>query len=56
MIASAELFTPDASANPYPLYARLRAEEPVCRIEPQGWWAVSRYADVVTVLKNHALF
>lgn len=56
MIASAELFTPDASANPYPLYARLRAEEPVCRIEPQGWWAVSRYADVVTVLKNHELF
>lgn len=56
MITSAEIFAPKTSANPYPLYARLRAEMPVCRIEPQGWWAISRHADVAAVLKNNELF
>lgn len=56
MIASTEIFGSHASANPYPLYARLRAEEPVCRIEPHGWWAVSRYPDVVHILKTPEIF
>lgn len=56
MITSTEIFGSHTSAHPYPLYAHLRAEEPVCRIEPQGWWAISRYSDVATILKTHELF
>ncbi len=33
--------------DPYPTYARLRAEAPVYRNEEQGFWALSRHADVV---------
>ena len=41
---------PRHKADPYPFYARLRAEAPVCRVDippgPQEAWLVSRYADV----------
>ena len=37
--------------DPYPTYARLRAEAPLLR-HPGGFFAVSRYADVATVLRN----
>ncbi|WP_233261761.1 cytochrome P450 [Vitiosangium sp. GDMCC 1.1324] len=46
------LLAPDVRANPYPLYAELRRHTPVCRVDPGGLWAVSRYDDVVTVLKH----
>lgn len=42
-----------AGLEPYPLYARLRREEPICRVRmPYGEeaWLVTRYADVRTVL------
>jgi cytochrome P450 len=42
-------------ADPYPFYARLRAEEPVCRIQLSDQrlaWLVTRYDDVVSVLKD----
>ena len=42
-------------ADPYPTYARLRAEEPVCRVRlPDGQiaWLVTRYDDAVSVLKD----
>jgi cytochrome P450 len=42
-------------ANPYPFYARLRAEAPVCRVTPpdkRPAWLVTRYDDVVAVLKD----
>jgi cytochrome P450 PksS len=40
-------------ANPYPFYARLRAEAPVYRIlKPEPAWIVSRYDDVLMVLKD----
>jgi cytochrome P450 len=46
---------PEFKANPFPYYARLRDESPVCRVtlptkEPA--WLITRYADVVTVLKD----
>jgi len=47
---------PEVLADPYKLFATMRAEAPVCRLEPAQFWAVSRYDDVVFVLKNHALF
>ena len=45
---------PNVKANPYPLYARLRAEAPVCHTTflRQPAWLVSRYMDAVTVLKD----
>ena len=49
------LMTPEVRANPYPLYAELRRRA-VCQVEPGGMWAVSRYDDVVTVLKDARRF
>lgn len=49
------LMEPHVRANPYPLYARLR-RGPVCQVEPGGMWAVSRYDDVVAVLKDPRRF
>lgn len=47
--------SPEFKANPYPFYARLRDESPVCRvILPTGEpaWLITRYADVLMVLKD----
>jgi cytochrome P450 PksS len=46
---------PAHKANPFPFYARLRAESPVHRVtlpNRQIEWLVSRYDDVVAVLKD----
>ena len=43
------------AANPHPLYARLRAEAPVCRVRWFLWlrvWLVTRYDDVLGVLTD----
>jgi len=42
--------------NPYPMLAALRERAPVHRVEPQGWWAVSRYEDVMFALRNPEIF
>ena len=44
-------FLPEVHADPYPLYHRLRAEDPVHRNGP-GFWVLTRYADVVAVLRD----
>ena len=47
---------PQFKANPYPAYARLRAEAPVYRTKVAFWlpaiWIVTRYEDGVRVLKD----
>lgn len=43
------------SADPYPLYARLREAGPAVQVGPNAW-AVSRYQETLFVLRNHALF
>jgi cytochrome P450 len=50
------LFAPDIRANPYPFYAQLRRDAPVCQVDPGGFWAISRYDDVLAVLKNPRLY
>ncbi len=50
------LLAPEVRANPYPAYAELRRHAPVCQVDPGGLWAVTRHADVLTVLKNPQLF
>jgi cytochrome P450 len=44
------LLDPEVLANPYPLYARLRAEDPVHWDPFLHAWVVTRYDDVVHVL------
>nr|WP_239470529.1 cytochrome P450 [Archangium violaceum] len=50
------LLAPEFLANPYPVFAQMRRDTPVCQVEPGGLWAVTRYADVVSVLKDPQLF
>jgi cytochrome P450 len=44
-------FLPEVHADPYPLYRRLRAEDPVHAGGP-GLWLLTRYADVAAVLRD----
>ena len=46
------LLNPEVLANPYPLYHRLRSEDPVHWDPFLHAWVVTRYADVVTVLQH----
>jgi len=46
------LLDPGVMANPYPLYHRLRTEDPVHWDPYLHAWLVTRYADVVTVLQH----
>lgn len=39
-------FSAEVMENPYPVYARLRAEAPVYFLEKYGAWALSRFEDV----------
>jgi hypothetical protein len=45
---------PDFVADPYPMYHRLRAEDPVHR-SPLGFWVLTRYADVIAMLRDPRL-
>jgi pimeloyl-[acyl-carrier protein] synthase len=45
---------PEFIADPYPTYHRLRAEDPVHR-SPMGFWVLTRYDDVVGVLRDSRL-
>src|ERR1700730_15789888 len=44
------LLDPDVLSNPYPLFHRLRTEDPVHWDPYLHAWVVTRYADVVKVL------
>lgn len=46
------LLEPEVLANPYPLFAQLRAEDPVHWDPYLHSWVVTRYTDVVTVLRD----
>lgn len=46
------LLQPEVLANPYPLYQRLRSEDPVHWDPYLHAWVVTRYADVVTVFTD----
>ena len=47
------LLDPEVLANPYPLYRRLREEDPVHWDPYLHAWVVTRYEDVVTVLHRY---
>jgi len=48
-------FLPEVQANPYPYFAYMRSHAPVYEVPGIGW-AISRYDDVVSVIKNPQLF
>jgi cytochrome P450 len=55
LITDVDIASPEFKANPYPFYARLRAEAPVCRVALPGKqtaWLITRYDDVVAALKD----
>ena len=56
MSARFNIFSADAMDDPHPLFSEIRRSSPVCQVDPEGWWAVSRYQDVVFVLKHPELF
>jgi len=49
-LSLSHLLDPEVLADPYPLYRRLRTEDPVHWDPYLHAWVVTRYADVVTVL------
>src|SRR5580700_1894089 len=54
---AAQLSDPDLyRLDPFPLYARLRAEAPIAWHEGSGYWAVSTHSDVVAVGTDPATF
>ena len=54
-ISEIVLRDPELKANPYPVFSRLRRESPVCRARgvTRNFWLVTRYDDVVFVLKDN---
>ncbi|MGZ3461007.1 MAG: cytochrome P450 [Archangium sp.] len=56
MTARLHLFAPEFRANPYPIFAELRRQPTLARVEPFGFWGVTRYADALQVFKNPLLF
>jgi cytochrome P450 len=54
---TAPLLDPEFYAgDPFPLYARLRAEAPVTRNGTLGFWVASRHADVIAVSRDPDTF
>jgi len=50
-----DITSPQFKANPFPYFARLRAEQPICRTtlaDKTPIWLVTRHADVDLVLKD----
>jgi len=46
------LFGPKMLADPYSYYARLRSWQPVFWVDQFGGWVLTRYADVLTLLRS----
>jgi cytochrome P450 PksS len=51
-----DLFTPEVIADPYAYFDRLREEDPVHWNAKYAVWLVTRYDDVVWVLRHQELF
>ena len=50
-----DLFAPEAVANSYPLFKRMRSEDPVHYSESLGYWILTRYRDVEAALHDERL-
>lgn len=47
---------PELWADPYPLYCRLRDEDPVHFVDGRGFWVLSRFADVFEAVTDTTTF
>ena len=54
-ITKVNMVSPEVLEYPYPYYERVREEAPVHQT-PLGFWAVSRYEDVLSVVRNPEMF
>ena len=54
-ITKVNMVSPEVLECPYPYYQRVREEAPVHQT-PLGFWAVSRYEDVLSVVRNPEVF
>jgi len=50
-----DLFAPEALVNSYPLFKRMRSEDPVHYSESLGYWILTRYRDVEAALHDEHL-
>ena len=50
-----DLFAPSALVNSYPLFKRMREEDPVHYCESFGYWILTRYRDVKAALQDERL-
>jgi cytochrome P450 PksS len=50
-----DLFAPEALANSYPLFKRMRSEDPVHYSEALGYWILTRYRDVEAAVRDERL-
>ncbi len=57
IVPGAEIYTPEFRMDPYPVYARLRAERPVVRVRTPRFdsFLVTRYADAQQALSDSRL-
>ena len=51
-----DLLSPQLRQDPYPIYRELRSKDPVHRMRLVKAWALTRYEDVETVLRDHKGF
>lgn len=51
-LSLSNLMRPEVRADPYPLYARIREEDPVHWDEAMGFWSISRYTDVSSIYRD----
>src|SRR6476661_6258517 len=50
-----DLFAPEALVNSYPLFKRMRSEDPVHYCESGGYWILTRYRDVEAAVRDERL-
>ncbi len=50
------LISPDIFSDPYPIYHKLREQDPVHWSDAWGCWVLTRYADVIAVLRDYRRF
>jgi cytochrome P450 len=55
MTARYDLFDPEVRIDPYPLYRRLREQDPVQFVPASEMWFVTRYADCQALLRDPRL-
>ena len=50
------ILSPEFINDPYTFFEQLRRDAPVSQVEPMGIWAVTRYEDVMRVLRTPDVF